>query len=240
MAYPRTQEQQVNITHAQMGIDHPTREQLLEDLNRMKLDLREKEGHLRNLQSQNRTNLATKDQQIYSLQEQLQTKLATKDQELKDLTNGFRDDIVQKNRELDDIRQMWKQAAKELGKYKAQAKVVDQVIDPELTQKARQIQYNVRNFAYQHFGGELNTGKGVQGSLQFLQKHLQMPTDFFEACINSPVKRPMLIVAFLWGFLVNDLFERFLWYGTRVHQGMETLTDILSERSQVASSLNDS
>ena len=69
MAYPRTQEQQVNITHAQIEIDPPTREQLLEDLNRMKLDLREKEGHLRNLQSQNGTNLATKDQQIYSLQE---------------------------------------------------------------------------------------------------------------------------------------------------------------------------
>ena len=118
--------------------------------------------------------------------------------------------------------------------------MVDQVTDPELTQKARQIQYNVRNFAYQHFGGELNIGKGVQVSWQYLQKQLQTPTDFFEACINSPVKRPMLIIAFLWGFLVNDLFERFLWYGTRVHQGMETLTDILSERSQVASSLNDS
>lgn len=240
MAYPRTQEPQVNSSHAQLDIDPRTKEQRLEDLNRTKLDLREKEGQLNNLQIQYNTNLASKDQQIHSLQEQVQTILRKKDQELKDLTDGCRADIIHKSREVDDIRQMWKQTAKELGKYQAQDKVVDQVTDPEVTQKARQIQYNVRNFAYQHFGGELNTGKSVQGSWQYLQKHLQMPTDFFEACINSPVKRPMLVGALLWGFLVKDVFGNFWWAGTKVHHDMENLTDILrSERSHVASSLND-
>lgn len=238
MAYSRIQEQQVNSSHAQLDTGYSTREQLLEDLKRTEFDVREREGQLNNLQNQYSTNLATRDQQIYSLQKQFETELTTKDQELKDLADRFRADIIRKDQEVDGIRQMWKQTAKELGKYQAQDKVVDQVTDPELTQKARQIQYNVRNFAYQHFGGEPNTGKSVQGSWQYLQKQLQTPTDFFEACMNSPVKRPMLVGAFLWDFLVKDVFERFMWCATRVHQGMEDLTEMLSERSHVASFSN--
>ena len=210
-------------------MDYSTREQLLEDLKRTKFDLRKKEGQLNDIQYQYSTNLATKDQQIYNLQKQFQTKLKTKDQELKDLTDRFRADLDQKNQELDEIRQMWKQTAKELGKYQTQNKVIDQVTDPEVTQKARQLQYNVRNFTYQHFGNELNTGKSVQGSWQYLQKQLQTPTDFFEACVNSPVKRPMLVGAFLWNFLVKDVCGRFMWCGTGVHDHVENLTDVLSE-----------
>ena len=142
--------------------------------------------------------------------------------------------------EVDEIRQMWKQTAKELGKYQTQDKVAHQVTDPEITQKARQIQYHVRNFAYQHFGGELSTGKSVQDSWQHLQSKLQTPTGFFEACVTSPAKRPMLVGAFLWDFLVKDIFERFMWCGKGVHHHMENLTAKLSERSHIASSLNDS
>ena len=36
---------------------------------------------------------------------------------------------------------MWKQAAKEPGKYQTQGKVIDRVTDPEVTQNTRQIQY---------------------------------------------------------------------------------------------------
>ena len=240
ITYPRAQGQQANSSQAQLNMDHSTREHLLDDLKRTEFDLREREEQLNDLQYLYRTTLATKDQQVHSLQKQVQTILTTKDQELNDLTDRFRADIDQKNQEVAEIRQMWKQTAKELGKYQAQAKVVDQVTDPEVTQKARQIQYNVRNFAYQHFGGELTTGKNVQGSWQYLQKQLRTPTDFFEAGKNSPMKRPMLIGAFLWDFLVNDVFERFMWCGTGVHHHVENLTDVLSEQSLVASSLNDS
>ena len=219
MTYPRTQQQQVNSSHAQLDMDYSTSEQLLEDLKRTKFDLREREG------------------QLISLQKQAQIKFTAKDQELQDLTDRFRADITQKNQEVDKFRKMWKQTAKELGKSQAQGKVADQITDPEVTQKARQIQYNIRNFAYQHFGGELNTGKSVRGSWQYLQKQLQTPTDFFEACMNSPVKRPMLVCAFLWDFLVNDVFEKFMWCGTGVHRNMENLMDVLSERSLVESSL---
>ena len=233
MTYPRTPERQGNSSHAELDIYDLTREQLLEDLKRTKFELREREGQLNNLQNQYSTNLATKDQQIYSLQKQAQTTLITKDQELKDLTDGFRADVLQKDQEVEKLRQMWKQTAKELGKYQAQDRVVDQVTDPEMTQMARQIQYNVRNFAYQHFGDGLNTGKSVQSSCQYLQEQLQTPIGFFEACMNSPVKRPMLVGAFLWDFLVKEIFERFMWCGKRVHQSMENLTEILSERSDI-------
>ena len=229
MAHPRTQGKQVNNSHVHGDLDPRTKEQLLEDLNRTKFDLREKERQLNDIKIQS-LDLASKNQQCYLL-------LATNEQEMKDITAN----AIQKDRDVDKIRQMWKQAAKELGKYQAQGKVVDQVTDPEVIQKARQLQYNVRNFTYQHFGGELNTGKSVQASRLDWQKCLQMPTDFLEACIKSPVKCPMLVGAMLWVFLVDDIFEKFWWGGSRVHSGMVNLTEILlSERSHVASSSNDS
>lgn len=233
MAHPRTPENQANNSHVQLDMDPRTKEQVLEDL-------REKERRLNDLEILS-SDLATKIEQCIVHLQQVQTKLTTKEQELKDITDKSLANAIQKNREVNEIRQMWKQAAKELGKYQAQDKVVDQITDPELTQKARQIQYNVRNFAYQHFGGELNTGKIVQSSRQYLQERLQMPTDIFEACIQSPVKRPMLVGVFLWDSLLNDIFNRFWWGGTKVHRGMGELTEILlSERTHEATSSNDS
>ena len=226
VARPRAQGKQVNHSHIQSDRDPRTNEQLLEDL-------REKKGQL--------SDLATKNEQCIVFLEQVQTKLTAKEQELKEITNESLASACQKNREIDEMRQKWKQAARELEKYQAQDKVVDQVTDPEVTDKARQILYNVRNFAYQHFGGELNTGKNVQTSRQYLQECLQMPIDLFEACIQSPVKRPMLVGMFLWDFLLHDIFRRFWWGGTKVHRGMVELTEILlSELSHIASSLNDS
>ena len=227
-AHPRTQGKQVNNSHVQWDIDPRTKEQLLEDLNRTKFDLREKERQLNDIEIQY-SDLAAKNQQCYLL-------LATKEQELKDINDKSLANAIQKDRDVDEIRQMWKQAAKELGKYQAQDKVVDQVTDSEAIQKARQLQYNVRNFAYQHFGGELNTGKSVQASILDMQKCFHMPTDNFEACIKSPVKRPMIVGAWLWVFLATDVFERFWWGGSKVHFGMVNITEVLlSERSHVAS-----
>ena len=239
MARPRTQKKQVNDSHVQWDRDPRTIEQLLQNLDRTKSDLSEKEGQLNDMKIQ-LSNLASKNQQCNFHLAQVQTILTTKEQELKDITNNSVANAIQKERQVDEFRQLWKQAAKELGKYQAQDKVGDQVTDSEVTQKARQIQYNVRNFAYQHFDGELNTGKSVQASRLDLQKTLQMRTEFFETCIESPVKRPILIGAFLWDFLVSEVFERFWWGSPKVHCGMINLTGILSEQSHVASSSNDS
>lgn len=189
--------------------------------------------HLENYSAQLDTYPRTTEQ--YS--EHIQNKPITKDQELRELT----DKLAQKDQEVDDIRRLWKGTARELGKYQARGKVRDQVTDPELIQKARQIQYNVRNFTCQHFGDQLNSGKSVQNSWQCLQKDLEASPDFLDACIHSSVKRPMLVNAFLWAFLMNDIFGRFWWGGGRVHIGMEYLTDTLKrKRSYVIYPLNDS
>ena len=230
----------MNNLHVQRDIDPREIEQPLGELDRTKFDLREKEGQLNNIKIQF-SNLASQNQQCKFHLEQVQAKLTAKEQELKDVTDKSLANAIQKDREVDKFRRMWKQAAKELGKYQVQDKVVDQATDSEVTQKARQLQYNVRNFAYQHFGGELNTGISVQASRSNLPKDLRMPTDHFEACVTSPVKRPMLVGALLWRFLLNDISERFWWGGSKVHSGMVNLTEVLlSERSHVASFLNDS
>ena len=68
-----------------------------------------------------------------------------------------------------------------------------------------------------------------------------MSTDFWEDCIKSPVERPKLVGALLRDFLLKDIFEKFWWGGMKVHRDMINLTEILlTERSHVASSLNES
>ena len=241
IAAPMTREIQMEHTSTQSDVDSRVKERRLAKLReRAKADLRVKQEQLNYLQIQYEINLAAKDQQIHSLQEQVQTTLSAKDREMKDLTNRFQAESIQKDREVDYFCQLWKQTAKELRKSQAQDKVVGQVTDPELIQKAWQIQYNVRNFAIQYFGGERNLDTSVLSSWQDLQKHIQTPAGFFEACVDSPVKRPLLIVAFLWEFLVEEIFGKFWWGGTSVHHGMEYLTKTLSsERVLVLSSLSD-
>ena len=224
-AHSRTQENQVNNSHVQEDRDPRTKEQLQKEL-------REKETQLNDLEIQS-SSLATENEQCIAFQEQLQTQLAEKEQELKDITD-------EKDRKIEEICQLWKQAAKDLEKCQTQDKVVDQVTDPEVIAKARLIQYNVRNSAYQHFDGELNTMKNVQSLRQCLQECLQISPDFVEACIKSPVKCPMLVGACVWGFLLKNIFEKYWWGGTKVHRGMVDLTKILSsEQSHIASSLDD-
>ena len=188
----------------------------------------QKEVQLSNYHMQYDTSKNTKDRWSRDIQEELLTKFTKKDEELRDLT----DKLAQKDQEIDSIRRLWKGTARELGKHQARGKVINQVTDPELIQKARQLQYNVRNFTCQHFGDELNTGRSVQASCHYLQKNLGISSTFFDACMRSKVKRPLLVNAFLWDFLMNDIFGRFWWGGRRVHIGMEYLTDALeSERS---------
>ena len=229
MAYPRNSKQPIEDYRVHLNTHSRATEQYSEDnLKPGEVDREQKEAQSNIFQTQYDTSRNTTNRWSRDLQEELQTKLTTKDQELRDLT----DRLAQKNLEIENIRQLWKGAARELGKHQARGNVIDQVADPELIQKARQLQYNVRNFTYQYFGGELNTGKSVQVSYHCLQKNLEVSSAFFDACISSEVKRPLLVIAFLWDFLVNDIFGGFWWGGKRVHNGMDYLMDTLeSERS---------
>ena len=229
MAYPRNSKQQMVDYRVHLNIRSRATEQHSEDiLKPREVDREQKEVQPNKFQMQYDTSRNTKNRWSRDLQEELQGKLITKDQELRDLT----DKLAQKDQEIDNIRRQWKGAARELGKHQARGKVRDQVTDPELMQKARQLQYNVRNFTCQHFGGELDTGKSFQAACHHLQKNLEVSSAFFDACIRSEVKRPLLVIALLWDFLMNDIFGRFWWGGKRVHIGMDYLTDALeSERS---------
>lgn len=236
--YPREPEQHLENGRTQLKTSSWTREQKLEHyLTRAEVKLEQKDRQLDQLKINGDASTAAIDHQSCDVQEELQTKLTTKEEELRDLTGK----LTQKGQEIDNIRRLWKGAARELGKRQARGKVIDQVTDSDLIQKAGQLQYNVRDFTRQHFGDEVNTGEAAQDSWQHWQKKLKVSSDFLDACIHSPVKRPMLVEALLWDSLVKDILGKFWWGGGEVHYGMEILTNKLkSERSCVVCSLTDS
>ena len=255
VAHPRNSEQQGEDYPAQLDTRPRAREQQSEDIpSRAEVDRDEKERELNNPQIQYETSGATEDRRSRDLQEQLQTKdqelrdlqaeLAQKDQGVEDIRQQLKEtaqtmdqelrdlqaELAQKGQEADSLRQKWKGTARELGKFQARGKVIDQVPDSELIQEATKIQYNVRNFTYQHFGDDLNTLRLDLGTRQNMQKSLDISHEFLLDCVRSSVKRPMLVGAFLWAFLMNDVFEKFWWAGERVHHGMEDLMKELKSK----------
>lgn len=103
--------------------------------------------------------------------------------------------------------------------------------DQELIQKTTQLRYNIRNFADQHFVGEVRDAKGVRSFCASSKEYLDVSPESLEALMRSSSKHAIVIKAYLWAFLAKDIFGRFCWAGTQTSRAMSYLTDILSKLS---------
>ncbi|KAL2826691.1 hypothetical protein BDW59DRAFT_160883 [Aspergillus cavernicola] len=124
-------------------------------------------------------------------------------------------DIRQKNSELDVLRKRWKQAARELDKSRSQSQGFYQVTDNYLIELTTRLRYNIRNFAIQYFGGELKGKPKVGDKPKCWDPYMATTTPGnldCEAFLLSE-RRPNAIQAFLWRFIVYQIFDNFRWAG---------------------------
>lgn len=157
--------------------------------------------------------------------------LERKDQEINEIRQQANVVLQEKEQERDDYYKRWKQATSELNKILAQSQGFQQVTDQELIQRATQLRYNIRNFADEHFVGEVGDSKGVRSFYASALKYLKISTNILETLRRSPSNDSIVVKAYLWAFIAENIFGKFCWAGTDTSRAMTHLTVILSKSS---------
>ncbi|KAL4807450.1 hypothetical protein BDV18DRAFT_158668 [Aspergillus unguis] len=140
---------------------------------------------------------------VRALERSLQAEIAQKEQ--------AEAEIRQKNEELDALRKRWKQTARELDKVRSQSQAFYQVTDNHLVDGATRLRYNVRNFAIQYFDGEAEVVRLVVESPRLWDKYVRVLGSDVERLLCE--RRPSVIQAIIWRFLVGQVFDNFRWAG---------------------------
>lgn len=166
------------------------------------------------------------------LHNQTKIDLNTSEQDLNEL-------LQKKDQALEYFRKDWKQANNELNKVLAQGQGFYQVTDNELIEKAKILRFNIRNFADQQFVGGSIDVKSSDSFSKSIEEHVGTSHDVIITCMKDSSRRLIIVRAYLWGTLTNDIFGKFHWAGTHVSKSMYRLEDILGKKSLVVSSWND-
>ncbi|CBF78519.1 hypothetical protein AN7371.2 [Aspergillus nidulans FGSC A4] len=124
-------------------------------------------------------------------------------------------ELRQKHSELDVLRKHWKQAALELDKARSQSQGFYQVTDNYLIELTTRLRYNIKNFAFQYFDGEMKGQRPRFDKPKIWDKYMQTITPDPLDCevLMLSERRPSAVQAFIWRFLVGDVFDRFRWAG---------------------------
>ncbi|KAL6232784.1 hypothetical protein BDW75DRAFT_232501 [Aspergillus navahoensis] len=124
-------------------------------------------------------------------------------------------ELRQKNSELDVLRKRWKQAARELDRARSQSQGFYQVTDNYLIELTTRLRYNIKNFALQYFDGELKRPRPRFDKPKIWDKYMQATTPEPLDCeiLLLSERRPSAVQAFIWRFLVGEVFDHFRWAG---------------------------
>ncbi|KAL4993917.1 hypothetical protein BDV10DRAFT_197915 [Aspergillus recurvatus] len=124
-------------------------------------------------------------------------------------------ELRQKNSELDVLRKRWKQGARELDKARSQSQGFYQVTDNYLIELTTRLRYNIKNFALQYFDGELQGPRPRFDKPKIWDKYMQTTTSEPLDCeiLMLSERRPSAVQAFIWRFLVGEVFDHFRWAG---------------------------
>ena len=131
------------------------------------------------------------------------------------LREQTQDELQQRSMEAEETRKRWKQAARELDKIRAQSQGFYQVTDNYLIELTTQLRYNIRSFAIQYFGGEVPSSVQIERT-DYWKMYMEFTTRAtrgHEAYLLSQKKCHSIIQAFIWRFLVDQVFDKFRWAG---------------------------
>jgi hypothetical protein len=122
-------------------------------------------------------------------------------------------------KEKANIQKEWKEAASELNRLRADPKY--KVDDSFFVEAWKELRYDIKNWAFQHFGGDLKppprslSGKTTTTPLR------QIPDVVYDykLYLSSPQLRPLLMQAVVWHMLSHEVFmtdntkEGMIWAG---------------------------
>ena len=161
----------------------------------------------------------------------IRKRLQDKEQELqvaRDQHQQAMAELQEQEEQVNDFRIRWRQTAGELNKIRSEGQGFYQVTDQELVQKVTQLRFNIRSLAYQHFGEEVADVRSKPELLGTLGLSLGVALAALESHMRDPSLRPAVVGAFIWDFLVKEVFGEFRWINKESSDGMTIMTRLLS------------
>ncbi|KAJ5998809.1 hypothetical protein N7451_006619 [Penicillium sp. IBT 35674x] len=141
--------------------------------------------------------------------------------------------ILRKRTQQRDVYKARYQAlATELTKLKSQDQGFSQLDDSYLTQQVEGLRVKIWNFGLHHYGGVVSRGKFLLDPLlsEYTESNMRSDMDL-EYYLELPDWRPAIMEAFLWRFMVAEIFNKFWWAGS-VGRSMSKVYRIMKQSFQ--------
>ncbi|KAL1898238.1 hypothetical protein Sste5346_003644 [Sporothrix stenoceras] len=186
-----------------------------------------REDYMRTMTNDRRSLQETVQSLIVTLQHEQMRRMAAEDnisvlQEnltvYKDLANQYRDEANKLREETERSKKGHMQVLRDLNRFKA-GQGFSQMADDFLTQKARELRQDIRDFAIQYFDGEFeDAAKNERPPARAETKLGEFmagisPLDPFQSFLASPTRCSSAVESFLWVILAKTVFGGWYWAG---------------------------
>ncbi|KAI1414509.1 hypothetical protein F5Y13DRAFT_188173 [Hypoxylon sp. FL1857] len=125
---------------------------------------------------------------------------------------------------LKKVQIKWNRTTNELDQIKSQSQGFNPVTDDELRSAVTQLHFNIQSFAIQYFDEPRLYSRAEQK--HSYEKYMPL---HFKSYLVWPENYPVVIQAFIWNVLTEEVFDRFRWAG-RASTGFDTLWYRLDRR----------
>lgn len=100
--------------------------------------------------------------------------------------------------------------------------------------RTMRLRVDIRDFALRYVETDLGELRIPSTSYSLINKYLQSSSRAVDTYIQCPSTRPDVIRAFLWAFLDEKVFRRFLWAPRPIGEAMESIHDFIGSSQPFA------
>lgn len=136
-------------------------------------------------------------------------------------------DHQRSQREAAHWRGQFLEATEEMDGLMHHHQVLNQVEDTELVKRTMQLRDDIRDIAIHYGGDSISYLKVPPASYTLFEKHLGISKGVLDVYLQSPSTRLAVIRAFIWRFLVDEVFGKFRWAPFETGNSMEYIYDFL-------------
>ncbi|KAI1638149.1 hypothetical protein F4809DRAFT_601445 [Biscogniauxia mediterranea] len=124
-------------------------------------------------------------------------------------------ELHEKQNECDELRRHWKCVTSQLTQVRPEGQAFPPITDDSLIQATQRLRFRIHSFAVQYFGDELTFNPRVDiTEVAPFDKYTWSTKSWKKiqtSYLKSPTRRPILVQAYLWRSIVNNVFGCFLW-----------------------------
>ncbi|KAI5921604.1 hypothetical protein F4810DRAFT_677812 [Camillea tinctor] len=124
-------------------------------------------------------------------------------------------ELLEKQNECNELRRHWKSVTTQLTQVRPEGQAFPPITDDTLVQATQRLRFRIHSFAVQYFGDEQTFNPRIDiTEVAPFDKYTWSTKSWKKiqtSYLKSPTRRPILVQAYIWRSIVNNVFGCFLW-----------------------------